>query len=261
MPLNKLRTASRVRNSVPLGPDLDKKLVAYTLCATAAGIVTLSPPVEAKVVFTPVNINILGAVSIDINVDGINDFTFMNGFIRTRTRGTQYLDVLGDNIVSNGVIGYSGSYYIQASALPAKVGVGSYRRFLFRGAGLASCTVLGKFKAGKWLGAKDKFLGLRFVIKGQTHYGWARLSFKNASPPCGISAILTGYAYETTANKPIVTGQRSGSSNEARAVEPENPASEPTYPASLGALAHGAAALDVRRKEEEQALGKGHPPE
>jgi hypothetical protein len=30
--------------------------------------------------------------------------------------------------------------------------------------------------AGQWLDTKNRYLGLQFVIKGQVHYGWARLT-------------------------------------------------------------------------------------
>jgi hypothetical protein len=66
--------------------------------------------------------------------------------------------------------------------------------------------------AGQWAnggkGVRDRYLGLRFIIKGQVHYGWVRLnvSFKNGE----FSGLLTGYAYETIPNKAIATGKTKG---------------------------------------------------
>lgn len=57
--------------------------------------------------------------------------------------------------------------------------------------------------AGK--GVKSRYLGLKFQIKGKTHYGWARLNFPKPS-----GAIMTGYAYETIPNKAILTGKTKG---------------------------------------------------
>ncbi len=71
-----------------------------------------------------------------------------------------------------------------------------------------------------------------FEFKGQLHYGWARLNEScNQSGHVGTGAktLLTGYAYETIPDKPIVTGQTEGS--DAITVQP----------ASLGRLAQGAA--------------------
>jgi hypothetical protein len=57
-------------------------------------------------------------------------------------------------------------------------------------------------------GVKDRYLGFKFAIYGKTHYGWARLNVKvGYSDEVYINAALTGYAYETIPNKPIITRQ------------------------------------------------------
>jgi hypothetical protein len=76
-------------------------------------------------------------------------------------------------------------------------------------------------------------MGLQFNIKGTTHFGWARFTVTNEG---GIT--LTGYAYETVALKPIVTGDTGGNADESvdqqgSAVAPELP------PPGLGQLALG----------------------
>jgi hypothetical protein len=77
---------------------------------------------------------------------------------------------------------------------------------------------------------KNHYVGLKFVINGETHYGWARFNVQVRQPLKGsVQAILTGYAYETVANAPIVAGKTSGA-EEAGA-----------QPATLGKLAAGAA--------------------
>jgi hypothetical protein len=62
---------------------------------------------------------------------------------------------------------------------------------------------------GQWLYARRRYLGLQFVIGEQVHYGWARLSVSLKAGE--IAATLTGYAYETVPNKPIITGKTKGS--------------------------------------------------
>jgi hypothetical protein len=107
--------------------------------------------------------------------------------------------------------------------------------------------------AGHWgnkgKGEKDRYLGLRFLIKGQIHYGWARLnvSFKNG----GFSGLLTGYAYETISNKAIITGKTKGTEEDG--VDQLSPTSltAPTRePATLGLLALGSPRLPIWRREE-----------
>src|ERR1700685_2804628 len=61
----------------------------------------------------------------------------------------------------------------------------------------------------------------------------------------GVFAVLTGYAYETVANKPIVTGKTKG---EADHVPDINQTGSAPEPASLGRLARGAQGLAPWRK-------------
>jgi len=59
-------------------------------------------------------------------------------------------------------------------------------------------------------GVTRRYLGLKFQIYGQTHYGWARLSVHFEGAAGGLEAHLTGYAYETIPNKPIIAGKTHG---------------------------------------------------
>jgi hypothetical protein len=112
---------------------------------------------------------------------------------------------------------------------------------------------------GKWGGnLRDRYLGVRFLIDGKTHYGWIRLTV-TAPSAAGqfMSAMITGYAYETVPNKPISAGTAGTASATAVKV-----VSKPTAQASvpkrvqnqggpaLGMLALGAEALPIWRLEE-----------
>ena len=85
---------------------------------------------------------------------------------------------------------------------------------------------------GPWVHANERYLGLKFVINGEFHFGWARLDV-NCDYPHPINARLTGYAYETIPNQPIVTGDTQETNVSDRG--------------SLGNLARGAAALSNGR--------------
>jgi hypothetical protein len=99
---------------------------------------------------------------------------------------------------------------------------------------------------------KNRYLGLRFNIKQKTHYGWARLNISCNPKNRRITALLTGYAYETIPNKPIVTGKTKGPDDLGNVAQPSPAALRaPTHqPASLGLLAMGARALSIWRLEE-----------
>ncbi len=56
---------------------------------------------------------------------------------------------------------------------------------------------------GNFVDVTDKYIGLRFNISGQTHYGWARLDV-NAN---ATSWVVKSYAYNSVAGEPINAGQ------------------------------------------------------
>ena len=65
---------------------------------------------------------------------------------------------------------------------------------------------------GKGKGVRNRYLGLKFVIHGKVHYGWARLSVTlgHHRQYGDVSGTLTGYAYQTIPNKAIITGKTKG---------------------------------------------------
>jgi hypothetical protein len=227
---------------------VDRSLNQYALAATAAGvgILALTQAAEAKIVYTAKHIELPeGKTFIDLNHDGINDFYFSMSV----TQGAAVLSVRGvrdKNLV-----------WGNASALPAGVRLGSSPKFQYRGGDMiavavsTSCTTGG---VGPWKNVKNRYLGLKFYIKGRVHYGWARLTVMTGGREncgSGIDATLTGFAYETIPNKPIITGKteglEEGSVDEANPVTLNEPALQP---ACLGLLAMGSNGLSIWRREE-----------
>jgi hypothetical protein len=98
---------------------------------------------------------------------------------------------------------------------------------------------------GPWLGVKQRYLGLKFVIKGKVHFGWARIKMNGL----GSEDFVTGYAYEGTPNKAIIAGATKESAD-ANADEAKSSASPDFIPASLGLLAMGAPGPSIWRREE-----------
>jgi hypothetical protein len=100
---------------------------------------------------------------------------------------------------------------------------------------------------------QHRYLGLKFAIDGQIHYGWARLN-ESCEKNGSNRATLTGYAYETIAYKPISAGKISGPDDAELRGNQGSGASfaKPTRlrPASLGVLALGAHGLQVWRRDE-----------
>jgi hypothetical protein len=90
---------------------------------------------------------------------------------------------------------------------------------------------------GQWAnggkGLKNGYLGLKFMLSGKVHYGWARVSLTIKNNRFN-TATLTGYAFETIPNKSIIIGKTHGPDVIAK-------------PATLGGLAAGASARSTWR--------------
>ena len=223
----------------------------YALAATAAGVgaLALAQPAQAKIVYTPTHqkLPINKDFFLDLNHDGVNDFKFYVRVYTTPARencvGAVYLSRLnsGNGAVAKESAPDSGF----ASALKAGVRIRkadyfpNYNReplgFAFGG---DSRSTFGPWtKSGEPV--DHRYLGLKFKVKGKTHYGWARLNvwIRDGQSRCGAraSATLTGYAYETIANKSIVTGRTKGPDDRAEQANPD--AAVPS--ATLGRLALG----------------------
>ena len=240
----------------PLTPHFDKQLLAYAVAATAAGVglAATSEPAHAKIVYTPANTAIPAntLVNLDLNNDGIPDFSLY--FVQYGPRRPQPppLGYHVDNLIidptkpANEVWQVTSSKWDAcAAALPPAVKVGpdapfkSNSALLWGSAGSAYSTVL-RCKWGKL--PQGAFLGLKFVIHGVTHYGWAHVTVR------GRTAVLDGYAYETVPNQAIVTGKKSGPI--AHTTSDLTPIPVP-QPATLGMLAQGSRGLSIWRKPGE----------
>ncbi len=243
-----------------LSDSVHHQLNMYALAASAAGVgmLALVPPTEyllpagvalagllaapeaaqAKIVYTHANKVIPRCSStrlcfkLDLNHDKITDFNFFLSYeagetLAVRPARKTKNQVWGTISTARGSTGGGRTYTCTsrvASALSSHVSVGpnsvKFQPGNTRMWGYVRNAYC--FAGGQWENVKNKYLGLMFHIKGKVHYGWARLS--TTSNP-----RLTGYAYETIANKPIITGKTKG------------PDVITLEPGSLGALAAGAA--------------------
>ncbi|MFZ0322057.1 MAG: hypothetical protein WAL56_23220 [Candidatus Sulfotelmatobacter sp.] len=240
------RTSRTTRIPFQLSSTLYKNLNAYALGATAAGVALLAivPAATAEIVYTPADHEIKpnrGGTGffLDLNHDGINDFLIVNFYSTT----SALLNVgvspeqPGNEIFSNGA-GY-------AAAIPAGIAIGSNGRFHpAQSLNMANDDFPVGNCQGPWKEARNKYLGLKFKINGEIHFGWARLSV-TCFTPAAARVLLTGYAYETVANQPIVTGQTSGTA-ELSTIAP----SATSHPAQLGVLAVGSRGLFLWRRDD-----------
>jgi len=244
----------RGSSTARLRAGLEKSLTAYANAAAAAGVglLALAAPAEGKIVYTPGYVQIPmngGWVPLDLNHDGIADFSFT---VWTQPSADSHPTCFSARAKTNQIWGrgkgnsFCGSRFAAALRRNFKVGpdksyfnnsTGSRWIMGFRG-GLSSSS--GSY--GQWLSpTQHRYLGLKFTAGGNVHYGWARFNVTlNPSPIrwYGTNVTLTGYAYETIPNKPIITGKTRG------------PDVITLAPASLGHLAQGASGIRVWREKK-----------
>jgi hypothetical protein len=226
----------------------ERRLASYALAAGAAslGALALTATAQAEVVYTPTYKSLPfqtygegPGYPLDLNGDGIPDF----GLIHSTFGNGQHAWVRPANH-GNRVLGVS----IHASAFEPGASVGPAGPFAHRAAQEPGTSMGGFVDSsgfityfGQWWDVHNRYLGLKFVINGEYHFGWARISYN------AYAMVLTGYAYETDANKPITAGDEGG--DEATNDAAPDSTALVAECASLGRLAQGAAGLVAWRRE------------
>jgi hypothetical protein len=188
--------------------SFEHKLAAY---AVASGAFLVSADrAEAGIIYSGVrNIPIGNEQTVDLNVndtgplsDIIVDFKLRQTNLINGLNQTLTLSIIPQG--TNEVVLDSGGF---AAALKSGDPISSLDTLGNASKVMASY----KFKlnvlqssSGPWRGADDKFLGLYFEIPGSDfHFGWARVNMKGDK---SAEATLVDWAYETSANTPIIAG-------------------------------------------------------
>jgi hypothetical protein len=213
-------------------------------------------------VYTPANVKIIpnkGLTFFDLNHDGIPDFGLSNIYTHTSFQAAGFLKVVQAQS-ANEVWNVTSKGFLCGAALPRNVRVGPKGHFQkdpTAGLAMAFSNFEGTY-FGPWRKVKQAYLGLKFVIKGKTHFGWARVKGNFNSFP--YTATLTGYAYETIPGKSIKAGQTKGTADNPSngdlgpGASLTNPIPDTPQPASLGILALGGQGVTLWRKENESVV-------
>jgi hypothetical protein len=259
MALGGMRAGRQPRKQI--SSKLEKGLAAYMAAAVAAALVAAPESAEAKIIHSNTDIRVgfgLRQVEIDLNHDGIPDFV-ITGCPAYHSRRL----IVGPKVAGNAIQlvpsskgaaagfrgtpnGPSNSFGVSSNFCSSTNGVTP------EGLGLTSLFSYPPYRSvgGPWLNTTNRYLGLKFVINGQTHFGWARLSISD------LAGHLTGYAYETVPNTPIIEGATS----DIAALEEPAPLDSVSPSPSLGILARGVDALAIWRREHAPAANKREDP-
>jgi hypothetical protein len=199
------RSSRPARISVTLSESVHRRLNMYAFAATAAGVsaLALTRPAEAKIVYTPAHVTLLGGkpFSLDLNHDGIVDFFLYHQYLDESSSGANTL--LACHKIDSGSHGFF--CLLSTSFSPNAVRViekdSSFGADLPSGATIQHGDLfpkkapveLGKLVPvtndprwyGPWVnggrGVKNRYLGIKFKINGRFHYGWARMTVTTTS--------------------------------------------------------------------------------
>ena len=236
------------RKDSEMRESFKKRWLDYAAAAGAAGVGILSAaqPAKADIIVTTVNMPLGATTPIDLNHDGITDFTITDVGRFSFYLATGALAVK-PGLPSNGVV----SFGYGAGRIPGGFFIGPGDSF---NTGRGQSILMGTWGAvyseshgrrvkrsgtsgGSWAAFRPESgsLGLRFSIDGQDHYGWAYLSVAENHGAGGYDGTLVGYAYDTVANEGLFT-------------TPE--------PGTLGLLALGSLGLGLWRRKREGVTGE-----
>ncbi len=225
------RTSSIRTNDNQIDGALDGRLLLYALAAGAT--LAYSVPARAEVVFTSSNAILQGTsgqLAIDLDHDGSTDFTLVIKQVWSLSR-YQMVPGLGayGNQPSN-QIGVGRYGWADALNKKAKITAGHTFR---------ASTLMESFFGylGVWPNVADRFLGVRFLINGEVHYGLIGFRKVNDAHHT-FGAYLGGWAYETSPDTPIVAGDRGTAGALTGSI----------HPTSLEILAAGHSGIDIRRQ-------------
>jgi len=260
---------SSILDSTKHRDSLHQHLHAYALAASAAGVtmLALAQPSAAEIIYTPANVTIgpNQSYGLDLNGDGIIDFTIVNQFKSSASTLNWNLFVEnpgGGNAVAgflanSGGVQWAYAFYSKFPVTKAQ------RHFISSSRATMAFSISNQqqrrfIQGGSWnpldtFGVYSRYLGLKFTINGKIHYGWAQLSTETYF---NHSATLTGYAYETIPNRAIKTGQQQGTETDVGSAAPAALTQPAQRAATLRMLAHGTGALSMWRQKQAAADGK-----
>ena len=245
------RPAAHSRNQKPLSESLHRRLSLYALAAGGVGM-ALVRSAEAQIVYTPAHeiIGCNGTMLIDFDHDGATDLTIRE--IPWSLSGSLFP---GNSLQAKPAAGGGIIYSSQpqwAKEMRHGSEIGSSGPLGRKVEEVYQATDYGVYYGGAWTNTTQGYLGIRFHIGRETHYGWVRLEvFSRYKKKC-IEALLSGYAYEAQADKPIRAGDTGENDESEDTSSRMNVAPQPGAKDQpmLGALALGAGGTSVWRSDQ-----------
>lgn len=178
---------------------LAKQLAKYSALTLAVGGITES---NGQIIYTDVTPDYAGGNGTNYGLDMDNDTTIDFGIIGSTTPAVGIYGLTS----MNSFLGSQPGPYIYPFALNSGDPISSGQATWFGSYDVGTLnynSCYGGIGSSNWCGVTDKYLGLRFQIGANTHYGWARLDVSAS----GDSFTVKDYAYNSVPDAPIDAGQ------------------------------------------------------
>jgi hypothetical protein len=194
-----------------MNKDLQKRLGKYT--AAAAALVGATGA-NAQIVYTDVNPDFAHpgnevGYGLDLNNDANFDFALFS-LDTTLASGNRIRNTVvapyGTAAASNAIAGEAPSGYDYALALNNGDMIDNTLNWIAATNTMAYNVNSANPYNENWNGVTDKYLGLKFVVAGNTHYGWARLDVLAIAD----TWTLKDYAFNASPNTGLTAGQMTG---------------------------------------------------
>lgn len=192
--------------------ELQNKLSRYTAAAAA---VVAATSATAQITYTDVNpdysvdddqdANGFTVAALDLNNDATPDFILASRDT-TFTSRTRFTLVAPYGTAGNAIAGETPTAYDYALALNLNDMIDNSLNWIATTNTMAYNVASANPYNENWNGVTDKYLGLKFIVGANTHYGWARLDVQ----AIGDVWTLKDYAFNATPNGGIMAGQVAG---------------------------------------------------
>lgn len=187
---------------------LASKLMRYGAMTTLfAGA---SEMANGQIIYTDIDPDEGGAgVSYVLDLDNDGNSEFVVKHIATPNGGVSQNFLIAaptvndQGVFDNSILAASSDGFVYPFALnegdAVSAGRAEWNNASFQSMNEKSCM----YENNNWCSVDDKYLGLRFKIDGNVHYGWARLDVAHN----GASWLIKDYAYNSVAGQPIDAGE------------------------------------------------------
>ncbi|MCU0433195.1 MAG: T9SS type A sorting domain-containing protein [Bacteroidia bacterium] len=192
-----------------MNTNLQHKLKKYS---AAVGGMTLASGAGAQIVYTDINPDtlIIGG-TYSINMDNAGNPEMIVNCYSSSTNGNGYSSLSIQPPGANAVRAFQVYAYATPEIIALNAGdtIGAQNTDWIQQSAqngnlyLGYVNVSGNYTIGQWPGLSDKFMGVRFTVNNQPHYGWVRLSLSIGSD----SLLIKDYAYNSQPNQYIIAGQ------------------------------------------------------